>query len=88
VQLAGDLLEFVLFLLDFVCLRFDVLLLLLQLLDVFENGVVELLAAAVFELLVGLVFVDIYYLFLDFGLLFDVLRRLLLLLKLISWDVD
>lgn len=87
-QLAGDLLEFVLFLLDFVCLRFDVLLLLLQLLDVFENGVVELLAAAVFELLVGLVFVDIYYLFLDFGLLFDVLRRLLLLLKLISWDVD
>ena len=87
-QFGSDVFKLILFLLDLLCFDFDVLFFLLQLLDIFQYGVVYLLPTIVLELQVCLILVNIYDFLLDFRLFLHILRRLLLLFKLISRDVN
>lgn len=73
-QFRSDFLEFILLLLDLFCFDFDVFFFLLEFFDIFQDGVVEVLSAIVFELLVGLIFVDVYYFLLYFWLFLYILR--------------
>ena len=81
--------QLVLLLLDLLCFFLYAILLLLQILYVLQDRVVYLGPHVVFELLVGLVFVNIYYLPLDFLLLLATLGDFFcLFLELVFGNVD
>ena len=87
VDLVGDFIENVLLLLHFLCLDPDAFLLLSQLLNVFEDAGVELLACCGLELLISLIFVHVYDLLLDLVFLLCTRRVLNLLFELIFGNV-
>jgi hypothetical protein len=69
VKLRGDLLKLILFCLNFFCFGLDLILLLLEVIDVLENGVIQVVTHAVLELLICFILVDIHNLPFDLLLL-------------------